>query len=63
MLATIALALTAAVLLALGGSMVMMWGANRSALSSMLFGAVLALLVLAGVLLVAYVLTRAAFPH
>jgi ABC-type Mn2+/Zn2+ transport system permease subunit len=47
---------------ALIASMVMVWSSNRSALFSMAVGGVLALAVLACAVLIAFLLTRAAFP-
>ena len=49
--------------IAVAASVVMMWASNRSALWNMVFGAALAVAVLAGVLLAALLLSRAAFPH
>lgn len=43
-------------------SMVMVWSSNRSALFSMLVGGLLAVGVLACALLIAWLLTRAAYP-
>ena len=43
-------------------SVVMVWASNRSALSSMIVGGVLAVVVLACALLIAYLITRAAYP-
>jgi ABC-type Mn2+/Zn2+ transport system permease subunit len=44
-------------------SVVMGWASNRSALWNMVFGGVLALAVLAGAVIIAFLLTRAAFPN
>lgn len=43
-------------------SMVMVWSSNRSAVFSMAVGGLLALAVLACALLIAFLLTRAAYP-
>jgi ABC-type Mn2+/Zn2+ transport system permease subunit len=43
-------------------SVVMVWSSNRSALFSMLVGGLLAVGVLACALLIAWLLTRAAYP-
>jgi hypothetical protein len=43
-------------------SMVMVWSSNRSALFSMLVGGLLAVGVLVCALLIAWLLTRAAYP-
>ena len=43
-------------------SMVMVWSSNRSALFSMLVGGLLAVGVLACALLIAWLLTRVAYP-
>lgn len=43
-------------------SMVMVWSSNRSAVVSMAVGGLLALAVLACALLIAFLLTRAAYP-
>jgi hypothetical protein len=44
-------------------SVVMAWASSRSALWNMAFGGVLALAVLAGAVLIAFLLTRAAYPN
>jgi len=49
--------------IAVAASVVMMWASNRSALWNMVFGPALAVAVLAGVLLAALLLSRAALPH
>lgn len=43
-------------------SMVMVWSSNRSAVFSMAVGGLLALAVLACALVIAFLLTRAAYP-
>ena len=43
-------------------SALMSWASNRPALWNMVFGGFLALAVLAGALLIAFVLTRATYP-
>jgi ABC-type Mn2+/Zn2+ transport system permease subunit len=47
----------------LAASVVMAWASNRSALFNLAFGGVLALAVLAGGVLIAYLLTRVAYPN
>jgi hypothetical protein len=44
-------------------SVVVSWASNRSALWNMAFGAVLAFAALAGALIIAFLLTRAAFSN
>ena len=61
MLVTVLLVVAGVCALAVIASVIMTRGSNRSALSNMVFGAVAALFVLAGALLIAFLLTRAAF--
>ena len=60
---TLALIVIAACAFGFLTSLVMSWASNRSALWNMVFGGVLAFAVLAGALLVAYFLTRRAYPN
>ena len=62
MFVIIALVLIAVVVVGLAASAVMTWASDRSALWNMVFGGVLALAVMAGALVIAYLLTRAAYP-
>lgn len=62
MFVAILLALIAVVVAGLAASAVMTWASSRSAIWNMLFGGVLAVGVLAGALVIAYLLTRAAYP-
>ncbi len=62
MLVIIVLVLIAVVVVGLAASAVMTWASDRSALWNMVFGGVLALAVMAGALVIAYLLTRAAYP-
>jgi len=62
MLVIIVLVLIAVVVVGLAASAVMTWASSRSALWNMVFGGVLALAVMAGALVIAYLLTRAAYP-
>ena len=62
MLVIIVLVLIAVVVVGLAASAVMTWASGRSALWNMVFGGVLALAVMAGALVIAYLLTRAAYP-
>ncbi len=52
-----------ACLIGLLASVVIAWASNRSAAWNMAFGALCALVVAAAALLVAWLLTRAAFPY
>jgi hypothetical protein len=63
MLVTILLVMVAVGVLAALASVVMAWASNRSALWNMALGGVLALAVLAGALVIAFLLTRAAYPN
>jgi hypothetical protein len=56
------LGVVGACLLAIAASAVIAWASNRSALWNMAFGAILAFGVLIGALLLASLLTRAAYP-
>ena len=58
----ILLLLIAVAVVGLAASAVMSWASDRSALWNMVFGGVLALAVLAGAIVIAYFLTRAAYP-
>ena len=60
---TLALIVIAACAFGFLASLVMSWASNRSALWNMVFGGVLAFAVLAGALLIAYLLTRRAYPN
>jgi ABC-type Mn2+/Zn2+ transport system permease subunit len=53
----------AASIVGLAASVVMAWASNRSALFNMAFGGLLAVAVLAGGVLIAYLLTRVAYPN
>ncbi len=48
---------------AVAASIVMVWASNRSAVWNMVFGAALAVAVIAGALLLALVFTRTALSH
>jgi hypothetical protein len=63
MLLTIALVMVAAGILAMLASVVMSWASNRSALWNMVLGTVLAVAVLGGALMIAFLLTDAAYPE
>ena len=63
MVVTILAVMVAAGVLAALASVVMAWASNRSALWNMAFGGVLALAVLVGALVIAFLLTRAAYPN
>jgi hypothetical protein len=62
MIGTLLLVAAAGCLFGLIASAVMSWASNRSAVWNMVFGGVLALAVLAGALIIAILLTRAAYP-
>lgn len=59
---TLALIVVTACVFSLLASLVMSWASNRSALWNMVFGGVVAFALLAGALIIAYFLTRAAYP-
>ena len=61
MFVSVVLVLIAVVVVGLGASAVMSWASGRSALWNMAFGGVLAVAVLAGALVIAFLLTRAAY--
>jgi len=63
MVVTILVIAAAASMLALLASVVMAWASNRSPLWNMAFGGVCALAVMAGALIIAFLLTRAAYPR
>jgi hypothetical protein len=63
MLITVLVIVAAACGLAMMASVVMTWASHRSAVWSMLLGGVLALAVLAGAVIIALLLTRAAYPQ
>jgi ABC-type Mn2+/Zn2+ transport system permease subunit len=62
-LLTLLVIAVAACVVGLAASVVMAWAGNRSALFNMAFGGFLASAVLAGGVLIAYCLTRAAYPN
>ena len=62
MLVTILVVIASAAVLGLLASVVMSWASNRSALFNMVLGAMLAVAVLAGALIIAYLMTRATYP-
>ncbi len=63
MVATILAVVAGACAIGLLASVVIAWASNRSAAWNMAFGALCGLAVLAAALLIALLLTRAAFPH
>ena len=63
MLTTVLAIVLAACGLAVLASVVMSWATRRSALWSMLIGALLAVAVLVGAVIIAFLMTRAAYPH
>jgi hypothetical protein len=63
MLLTFLLVMAGACALSLAASVLMAWASNRSALWNMMFAVVFLLAVLAGVLLIAFLLTQTAFPN
>jgi hypothetical protein len=62
MLLEILIVLASACVFGVIASMIMVWASNRSPLWNMLLGGVLARAVLGGALIIAFLLTRAAFP-
>lgn len=60
---TVVLVAVAAVVCSILASMFMWWSTKRSALWAMAGGALLALFALAGAVVIAWFLTRAAFRH
>ncbi len=62
MLIPILVAAVAACAFGVAASIVMARASNRSGLWNMLFGGVLALALMAGALMIAYLLTRAVYP-
>lgn len=63
MLSTILVVVAGACLIGLLASIVIAWASNRSALWNMAFGVICGLAVLAAALVIALLLTRAAFPY
>ena len=63
MIGTILTVIVGACLIGVVASMVIVWASNRSAVWNMAFGVLCGLAVLAAGLLIALLLTRAAFPH
>ena len=63
MLLTILVVVAGACLIGLLASIVIAWASNRSAAWNMMFGALCGLAVLLAALLIALLLTRAAFPY
>lgn len=59
---TLALIIALACAFGFLASLVMSWAGDRSALWNMVFGGILAFAVLAGALVIAYFLTRRAYP-
>ena len=59
---TLALIIVLACAFGFLASLVMSWASDRSALWNMVFGGILAFAVLAGALVIAYFLTRRAYP-
>ena len=59
---TVLLVTAAAAACAVVAGAVMTWASNRSALWNMAFGTVLALAAIAAALLIAFLMTRAAYP-